>query len=32
VRYVGVEEGQVEGSCEHNNKISGSIKCLEFPE
>jgi hypothetical protein len=22
----------VEGSCEHGNEPSGSIKCLEFPE
>jgi hypothetical protein len=26
------EDKLVEGSCEHGNESSGSIKCCEFPE
>jgi hypothetical protein len=30
--WSGSREGPVEGSCEHGNKPSGSLKCLEILE
>jgi hypothetical protein len=31
-KYYGSGQGPVEGSCEHGNELSGSIKCCEVLE